>query len=84
MAKQELDQLLKDLDYSFAGLDDPEVLYRFYPKLGLAVQVRSGRREGTGGRAGPPARVRHVVVRRAGGDLGQLELERKCEDDESH
>jgi len=45
MAKRELDQLLKDLDYSFAGLDDPEVLYRFYPKLGLAVQVRSGRVE---------------------------------------
>ena len=45
MAKRELDQLLKDLDYSFAGLDDPEVRYRFYPELGLAVQVRSGRVE---------------------------------------
>ena len=40
MAKRELDQLLKDLDYSFAGLDDPEVRYRFYPELGLAVQVQ--------------------------------------------
>ena len=67
MAKRELDQLLKDLDYSFAGLDDPEVRYRFYPELGLAVQVAERARGGTGGRAGPPARaVRQVVVRRAG------------------
>ena len=66
MAKRELDQILKDLDYSFAGLDDPEVRYRFYPELGLAVQVRSGRRGGTGGRAGSPARVVRQGVRRAG------------------
>ena len=47
MAKRELDQLLKDLDSTPGGLDDPEVQYQFYPKLGLAVQVqvRSGRVE---------------------------------------
>ena len=45
MAKWELDQILKDLYYCPAGLDDPEVRYRFYPELGLAVQVQSGRVE---------------------------------------
>lgn len=47
MTKPELDRILTDLEYSFAGLDDPRVRYRFYPELGLAVQVqvRSGRVE---------------------------------------
>ncbi|NCQ33270.1 MAG: hypothetical protein GW802_38645, partial [Armatimonadetes bacterium] len=45
MGKDQLDALLTDQDYDFRQLTDPEVNYRFYRDLGLAVRVRDGKVE---------------------------------------
>ncbi|MEW6279090.1 MAG: M48 family metalloprotease [Candidatus Eremiobacterota bacterium] len=42
MSKQDLEQTLANQDYDFRQLDNPEVNYRFYRHLGLAVLVRQG------------------------------------------
>jgi predicted Zn-dependent protease len=43
MTQAELEQALPDLDYDFRQLVDPEVNYRFYRDLGLAVRLREGK-----------------------------------------
>lgn len=40
MRTAELDDLMQDADYDFRHLTDPEVNYRFYKDLGLAVLIR--------------------------------------------
>jgi hypothetical protein len=43
MTSAELDEVLGDSDYDFRQLVDPELNYRFYSDLGVAVLTRSGR-----------------------------------------
>lgn len=43
MTTKELDQLLSDADYDFRQLIDPDVNYRFYSELGIAVLVQGGK-----------------------------------------
>ncbi|MBZ5521327.1 MAG: M48 family metalloprotease [Acidobacteriia bacterium] len=43
MTSAELDQMLGDSDYDFRQLVDPELNYRFYPDLGVAVLTKSGK-----------------------------------------
>jgi hypothetical protein len=43
MSKADLERLLEDEDYDFRQLDDPDVSYRFYPGLGVAVRLAKGR-----------------------------------------
>jgi tetratricopeptide (TPR) repeat protein len=45
MTKPELEQILEDREYDFRELDTPDVNYRFYPELGLAVRIRNDRVE---------------------------------------
>jgi len=40
MAQQELEEVLGNEDYDFRQLDDPQVHYRFYRSLGIAVRVK--------------------------------------------
>ncbi len=42
MTKQDLEKALADQTYDFRQLDSPEVNYRFYRNLGLAVLVKQG------------------------------------------
>jgi tetratricopeptide (TPR) repeat protein len=42
MSNKELDQVLQDSDYDFRQLIDPDISYRFYPDLGIAVQSHTG------------------------------------------
>jgi hypothetical protein len=43
MTSAELDCILGDSDYDFRQLVDPELNYRFYSDLGLAVLVQNGK-----------------------------------------
>ena len=43
MTTAELDQVLSDADYDFRQLIDPDVNYRFYSELGVAVLVQGGK-----------------------------------------
>jgi len=43
MTTAELDQALSDADYDFRQLIDPDVNYRFYSELGVAVLVQGGK-----------------------------------------
>ncbi len=45
MTKPELEQILEEREYDFRELDTPDVNYRFYPELGLAVRIRNDRVE---------------------------------------
>jgi predicted Zn-dependent protease len=46
MTVQEVEQLLEDPeDYDMRQLDNPDISYRFYPALGLAVRIRQGKVE---------------------------------------
>jgi hypothetical protein len=40
MAQQDLEEILGNEDYDFRQLDDPQVHYRFYRALGVAVRVK--------------------------------------------
>lgn len=42
MTSDELDEVLGDLMYDYRQLYDPEINYRFYRDLGIAVRVRKG------------------------------------------
>jgi tetratricopeptide (TPR) repeat protein len=43
MTGAELDYLLRDSDYDFRQLVDPDLNYRFYPDLGIAVLFQGGK-----------------------------------------
>jgi hypothetical protein len=45
MTKQELETALADDDYDFRQLSDPDVNYRFYRNIGLAVRIQRERVE---------------------------------------
>ncbi len=40
MGEEKLNQILQDEGYDNRPLDDPKVIYRFYPRLGLAVRIK--------------------------------------------
>ena len=41
MSSRDLDLLMKDADYDYRELVDPEVKYRFYKNLGLALLIQN-------------------------------------------
>lgn len=43
MAEQDFSSLLKDQNFRTQKLDQPDVLYRFYPEVGLACRVSGGK-----------------------------------------
>ncbi|MGO9601279.1 MAG: M48 family metalloprotease [Isosphaeraceae bacterium] len=44
-SRSELEKIFEDGKYDFRELDTPDVRYRFYPELGLAVKIRGGKVE---------------------------------------
>ena len=42
MSAKELDELMQDSDYDFRQLTDPQINYRFYRDLGVAILIRDG------------------------------------------
>jgi len=43
MSRDDLDEVLDDLIYDYRQLYDPEINYRFYRDLGIAIRVRKGK-----------------------------------------
>jgi hypothetical protein len=42
MSREKLEEIVADQDYDYRQIDDPDVNYRFYRGLGLAVRLQEG------------------------------------------